>query len=737
MKHRAYLLCFFAALTLPLQAQDLTIYDDDLAAGFQDWSWAVHDLANTAPVAAGSRSISFEADSWTGLYFKSDAALNLADWSDLRLSIHGGPAGGQSIRLLFQMGSAQLGTIALDPAPAGSWQTRTLSLRDAGLAVGTFDGIILQDATGSDQATLYLDQVLLIRDDAPPPPAEEVAVTIDPGADRRPINPLIYGVAFGDADRLAAVGYPIRRWGGNSVTRYNWKTAVHNTAFDYFFQNIVDEVADPNLLPHGSSSDIFVDEALGAGAEVLMTAPAIGWTPLDERAKKWSFSVQKYGPQLEDECSFYDPNPPSWCAADSGNGRCDPSVNTTGFCSPDGLITGNDPTDTSQAITSTFVTDWVQHLISRVGNADSGGVRFWAVDNEPMLWNSTHRDLITSPLTYDELWSRTLDVAGAIKSADPGAQVMGPVVWGWCAYFSSASDAAFPNGSCIDGPDRQAHDGLPLLEWYLKKVCEEEQASGVRPIDYLDLHVYPQGNVAGLGGASSSEDPETAARRLRSVRELWDPTYVSESWVADTIQLIPRVRSWIDARCPDVKLAITEYRWGGDGGASSAVAHAEVLALFGREGVDLATRWVAPEANSPVEDAFRLFLSYDNAGARISGDSIRAVSDNGDDLGTYAVADDQGNLWTLLMNRGLLPLDARVSVVGGLEAGTAPVYRFDGGTRLGVATTVAVSDGAQAFELELPPRSVTMVPARLSLEAAIFADGFESADVEAWSSSLP
>ncbi|MEM8995135.1 MAG: glycoside hydrolase family 44 protein [Acidobacteriota bacterium] len=508
------------AAAAPGHSQDRVVFDDALAAGFQDWSWAVHDLDNTNPVAAGTRSISFEADDFTGLYFRADAALDLADWSEIEVSIHGGAGGGQQIRLLLQLGGDAVGDLAVAPAPAGTWETRRLDLRQLGPASGLFDGIIFQDTSGADQATLYLDEISLIEDDTPPPPPTPVSVTVDPGADRRPIDPRIYGVAFGDPDRVGEVGYPVRRWGGNSVTRYNWQAAVHNTAFDYFFQNIVDEVVDEALLPEGSSSDIFIDETLAAGADVIMTAPAIGWTPVAQREKKWAFSVAKYGPQTGDECTFYAPNPPPWCTADSGNGRCDPAANTTGFCSPEGLIRGNDPADTSIAIGPSFVSDWVSHVVDRVGDAASGGVRYWAIDNEPMLWDSTHRDVVTAPLTYDELWARTLDYSNAIKSADPSAEVMGPVVWGWCAYFSSAADAAFPNGSCTDGPDRQAHDGKALLEWYLEQVCAEEVANGVRPVDYLDVHIYPQGDVAGLGGASSAEDPTTAARRLRSVREL-------------------------------------------------------------------------------------------------------------------------------------------------------------------------------------------------------------------------
>ncbi|MEM6455682.1 MAG: glycoside hydrolase family 44 protein [Acidobacteriota bacterium] len=732
---RLCLLVLFVWLAPALaSAQDRIVYDDALASDFQDWSWATRDLDNAAPVAAGTRSIAFEADGFTGLYFFATNGLELADWRAIQLQIHGGPSGGQGIRLLLQQGGSAVGDIALDPAPAGAWQTVTLDLRAIGLVAGPFDGIIFQDTSGGDQPTLYLDEIVLLEDDAPPPPPTSARVDVDPNADRRPIDPRIYGVAFGDANRLGEVGYTVRRWGGNSVTRYNWQAAVHNTAFDYFFQNIVDDVIDPALLPDGSSSDIFIDEALSAGAEVLMTAPAIGWTPVPVREKKWAYSVAQYGPQLQTECSFYGPNPPFWCTADSGDGRCDPAVNTTGFCGPDGTIVGNDPADTSMPIGPSFVGDWVRHVVGRVGTAAEGGVRYWAIDNEPMLWHNTHRDVVPEPLTYDALWSRTTAYADAIRTADPTAEILGPVVWGWCAYFSSAADAVFPNGSCTDGPDRQAHNDLPLLAWYLEQVCEAEVQTGTRPIDYLDVHIYPQGDVAGLGGASSSEDPTTAARRLRSVRELWDPTHVSESWINEATYLIPRMRGWIDAHCPGVGLAVTEYRWGEDDGPSSALAHAEVLALFGREGVDLATRWVAPATDSRVEDAFELFLNYDGAGARVDGDSVRAISDRPDDLGSYAIAGADGALWLVLINRATVPLEAAVAVAGVMTPGDAPLYRFDGSSGLAPAGTVAVVDGAVDFTVTLPARSVTLVAAR-GAQDAIFANGFESGDTAAWSAA--
>jgi len=80
------------------------------------------------------------------------------------------------------------------------------------------------------------------------------------------------------------------------------------------------------------------------------------------------------------------------------------------------------------------------------------------------------------------------------------------------------------------------------------------------------------------------------------------------------VRLVPRLRAWIAARFPGTRIAITEYSWGGDGGTSSTLAQAEALAIFAREGVDLATRWVVPADGTRIEDAFSLYLDYDGAG---------------------------------------------------------------------------------------------------------------------------
>jgi hypothetical protein len=665
------------------RAAAIVVYDDDLRAPFEDWSWATHDLHATAYVHAGTASISMTPVNWSGLYFHHPG-IEVADNGTLELWVNGGTAGGQQIRFYLYRGSAPLANAELESflpggvIAAGTWAKATIPFSALGVTSGSIDGLIFQADAASSQPVVYFDDLFLLDTAGPPQP---VTVSVDPNADRRPINPLIYGVNFGNASEFGAVGYPLRRWGGNSVTRYNWRKDATNHASDWFFINLP-EGPDSTGLPAGSSADLWIGETLAAGSEAILTVPTIGWTTRD-RVKRWGFSVAKYGPQQETECTAS--GWPSWCAADAGNG-----VHQDGT-----PITGNDPHDTSIEVGPTFVSDWVRHILGRVGTAQSGGVAYYALDNEPMLWNSTHRDVHPNPTTLDETWTFTQSYAEAIKAVDPSAQVLGPVVWGWCAYLYSALDG------CAPGSDMASHGNLPLLEWYLMKNHEREVQTGVRPVDYLDVHYYPQASRVAL-----TDDESVAATRLRSLRGLYDPAYVDESWIGQPVRLIPRMKEWIAARCPGVKLAITEYNWGGDQGISSALAQAEALAIFGREGVDLATRWVAPESPSKVLQAFRLYLDYDGAGGRLAGESVRAQSSNVDAVGSYAIRMADGRLALLLFNKAAGTRTTQVSVSGG-GPGQAHLYRFDAGTSLGPAGQMTFT-GAP-FSLDLPARSATLI----------------------------
>ncbi len=390
------------------------------------------------------------------------------------------------------------------------------------------------------------------------------------------ISPLIYGIAFGD-DAWPRLGATARRWGGNRSTRYNWETHFDNAAQDWFFEN---HAAPPYAEFLAKSA---AHQALNA-----LTIPMLGWVAKD--GTSYSFPVSVYGPQ-----SKTDP----W-RSDVGSGQTAAGVN----------IPPGPPTRTSVEAPAEWAKRWVSAIRANDAKTGKRSVYEYILDNEPMLWSTTHRDLRPDPLGYDELLDRTVQYGSAIREADPDAVIAGPAEWGWSNYFFSAKDLA---GKVPLHADRTAHGDAPLIEWYLRKLHEHEQKSGTRVLDVLDLHYYPQeSNV--YGGGAGGTDRETQLMRLRSTRSLWDETYVDESWINAAIRLLPRMKEWVDADYPGRGISIGEWNFGGEKDITGALATAEALGRFAQFGVTSAFYWTAPPPGSPSTFAFLAYRNFDGKG---------------------------------------------------------------------------------------------------------------------------
>lgn len=400
------LLVFPVRLAPVLAANDSPVYTDSLASGWADWSWdTTHNFNNPSPAQSGTASIAATyTAAWGGLYLHSNSALAGNDYVSVRFWIHGGSAGGQRIAVKVIDGSNGNWNNLNSAIPqANAWTQVTVTLASIG-SPATIGGIVWQDNSGGAQSTFFIDNVSLIA--AAPIP---LALNVDVTANRHAISPYVYGMNFADETLAVQLRLPVDRYGGNATTRYNWQNDTANRASDWYFENIPNANSNPSQLPNGSASDQFVDQDRRTSAKTVMTTPLIGWTP-KSRAVACGFSVSKYGAQQS-----VDPY-----QTDCGNGVASGGAN----------ITGNDPLDTSVAITQTFVQSWVQHLIGRYGTAANGGVLFYDLDNEPMLWNSTHRDVHPGPTSYDEIRDRTYryragDQSGRSGGASTGAGRMG------------------------------------------------------------------------------------------------------------------------------------------------------------------------------------------------------------------------------------------------------------------------------------------------------------------------
>ena len=682
------------------RAANLVVVDEIFSGGFkgkwEDWGWAPRDLAAGQP-----------------------ARLNMADHGGWLLGSHGG--GGTFAALRFKMrapasfgdflevtlrnrGGAALPAVSVQPRHrrplADEWWEITISAKELNPEGLPYDTIALraQGSVGGDW--VLIDDVALVGraatvggampgDAEGRGPSELATLSVDCTAAIHPINPMIYGIAY--TPRTAAQDGFVwslrpgaRRWGGNPASRFNWRLGnAWNTAADWYFTNI-------NFTDNPKYRwDQFLEENRKRNVATALTVPLIGWVAKDTTS--YSFPVAVFGAQRETMAG----NP------DVGNGKARGGKD---------IIPGP-PTRTSVPFTPEDLGQWIAEIRKLDAAANARHVNMYILDNEPMLWNSTHRDVHPEPVGYDELLERTIAYGTAIRKADPDAVIAGPALWGWPAYFYSAKDAAA--GFRLK-PDRRAHDDVPLLAWYLSQLQAYEEKTDVRILDVVDVHHYPQAPGVFGNQAGGRTDPGTAALRIRSTRALWDPTYTDESWIEDRVQLLPRLRELIDENYPGRKISIGEYSFGGETHISGALALAEALGRFSQfDGLSAAFYWTYPPDGSPASQAFRAYRDFDGNGGRFQDWSIPTAG--GGRASLFASRNRAGDHVVLVA----LNLDSRTAIEASVDFTSCgaleprALYRFtESSPTLSRVDPHDVRQVASQLTATLPPYSLTVFDLR-------------------------
>lgn len=669
------------------------VFDGRLASGWQDWSWGKRDLNNRDRTYQGKPVIRFTPEGYGGLYLHQ-GGLNLRPYSQLLLRVHGGLLGGQkvSIGLVFPGNvfgpKFDLGTnTAEGRIPADRWTLAIVPIYRLGGSGKTITGVVVQDSLGAAQPSIYIADVRFTG--VALPPASTCQITVDVRSGRTPISPLIYGMAGAGEEIIRDLRLPLVRAGGNPTSRFNWeKGNCWNAGRDWEFRNGNYNQNRPEDRRPSGTTDRMVAMHKRLGAQTLLTIPTLGYVARDDNNETRSLGVPPQGgpPVAEgsEAIAGYDPTA----------NRARTSIRSFprkkgGFTLPPDL--------TDDAV---YQDEWVHHLVRKFGSAREGGVAYYAMDNEPDLWDITHTDVQPVSPDYGLLLSRFLDYANAVKDVDRSCMVTGPVSWGWTGYWHSPRD----RGDLVRRPDRRAHGDMPFLAWFLKSVAEHDRRIGRRTLDVLDIHYYPQGD----GIFAGKTDEQTNALRLRSVRSLWDPGYRDESWIGESIRLIPRMKEWISRYYPGTKLAITEWNFGADNTMNGALAIAETLGILGREGVHMACYWMHPPAGSPGYLVWKLYRNADAKGSGFGGTSVRAVCDAPDDVASFAALDGPKATTLVLINRRPRASIRAAIQIQGAQPSRAQGWRVAQGAR-SIETLSAREVARGRLQIALPPQSVTLL----------------------------
>jgi len=214
---------------------------------------------------------------------------------------------------------------------------------------------------------------------------------------------------------------------------------------------------------------------------------------------------------------------------------------------------------------------------------------------------------------------------------------------------------------------------------------QAEQRTGKRLLDVLDVHWYPE--VRGdhritERNATTQSDHDT---RVQAPRSLWDSSYRENSWIGESmgafLPLLPRLQQSIARHYAGARLAITEYNYGGGSSISGGLAQADVLGIFGKHGVHIATLWGIAPGDASVSAAFKLYRNYDGQGGTFGNISVRATTSDPAGTAIHAAIDgqDASVLHVILLNRNRQgALDVRVTIRSTKSYTSARVWGFDG-----------------------------------------------------------
>lgn len=482
---------------------------------------------------------------------------------------------------------------------------------------------------------------------------------------RRPISPFIYGTNRPDLSRSGRL-FTLTRWGGSRTTAYNWETNASNFGAEWQFQN--NGFLSTSNVP-GEPVRQLIAESHAADAAVLVTVPILGFVAADKQAdgdvgqtpdylyRRFLVSQPRLGRHFDPQPDLFD----------------------------------------SRVYQDEFV-----HFLEKAFPESRRHPRrtiFYALDSEPDLWPQTHARLHPEKTRYDEIVRLNAEYAAAIKDAVPGALVFGPGNYGWHGYETLQA-----------APDAQRRN---FLEFYLTAMSDINQRTGRRLLDVLDVHWYPEAEANRVRILGDETRSDVATARIQAPRSLWDPTYVENSWITrdstrGPIRLLPRLRERIDKCYRGTLLAISEYYFGGGGDISGALAQADALGIFGREGVFAAALQPLGKGDSRfVQAAFAMFRNYDGQGGAFGDVGLAAKTNDAERTSVYASLNAQGRVVIVALNKTNSSLLFEMLLKRAPPSNHAEVYYLSGTRPQPKRSNDVLVDSTGRLRGELPARSVS------------------------------
>lgn len=395
---------------------------------------------------------------------------------------------------------------------------------------------------------------------------EIVTVIIDGAAEQKPISPYIYGknnslsdgknnpVSSAEWQRLRDLGIRFfRENGGNNATKYNWrrKLSSHPDWYNNVYAHDWDWAA--------KSLQQNIPSAQGMWAFQLAGKTA--------KTSSYNFNDWSY-------------NHSQWWDGVSQNLAGGGTVNPDG--GGDALVEGN-PELYLENWTADSTVGILDHWFGPGGvGLDSNRILYWNMDNEPEIWDGTHDDIWPVEPSAEEFMQIYFEVAKKARAKFPGIKLVGPIPcneWQW--YNWKGSKVSYNGKEYV------------WLEYFILRIAEEQQLSGIRLLDVLDLHFYPGENISTdivqlhRVFFDTTYNYPGANGVKRSGSSGWDGSITKE-------YIFERCNRWLEKYLGpdhDVTFSLSEIGINGTNPNVTASWYASTLGEFAKQGVEIFTPW--------------------------------------------------------------------------------------------------------------------------------------------------
>jgi len=520
-----------------------------------------------------------------------------------------------------------------------------------------------------------------------------VDISIQPTVGQLPISPALFGRngSISDdpktptPDSLISlykdVGTRILRLNdGNNNTKYNWRKKLsshpdwYNNVYAHDWDFKAQELA--NKLP---------------GVMGFFGLQALGWAARTDSA---NFDANGY-------------NNSKWWPGTAQNLAGGGVVNASGGSK---ATTEGDPSKYLMPWPADSSTEILTHWFGTGGlGFDKSSLRYWNVDNEPDIWNGTHDDVVKSPMSIDTFITKYVQVALKARAKFPEVILAGPVFsndWYWWNW----NNGGISENGTLYSP----------MEYFIKKIGEQEVATGKRLLDVFDLHMYPEYS------SMSKEDEMLQFHRIFfDTAYAWPSSNGINTYVGKWQQPYPqftylRVQRWMNKYLGAGRARLGMSEFGAitlgdttaDGCAdpsACAVLYGSMMGTFADHGVELFTPWTWAKG---MNEALNIFSHYSKTVR------VQTTSTLDSAVSAYASVNATGDsLNVILINRSKVSQTSTVNT-GAFVPKETSAQTFQVSSLVGEtfksktsnalqAGTVAVTSGN--FTLSLPALSITAV----------------------------